>query len=176
MCAASRLSARRRTAIVVSCELRWTFWCWKTACWIRKSNRSLPKMRIGGVSLGWIDQATPLWVLLEFIGEAFEDATLSDDENNLLSRIRERLSEFDAFSKTRLAEIFPASEANQEEWDRLIECPCCLKPTLRCDAAVTCMFCGYRETSEDAAEFFIAQRVDAGPRFSCPECDNNTLV
>ncbi len=38
------------------------------------------------------------------------------------------------------------------------------------------MFCGYRETSEDAAESFIAQRFDAGPRFSCPECDNNTLV
>lgn len=120
--------------------------------------------------------AQALGVLLTFISEAFEDSTLSTEENELLLRIRERLTEFDAFTKDRLAEIFAESNPQKEELTNVIECPCCLQQTLRPDVCVECMFCGYRASAEDAANFFIAQHQIGQAIYFCPDCVNEALV
>src|SRR5258708_20577309 len=55
MCAANRSCAHPKTVTGASCALRWTFSFWKPACWTRESNRSLPRRRIGAVSLSLTD-------------------------------------------------------------------------------------------------------------------------
>jgi hypothetical protein len=97
--------------------------------------------------------AQALGVVLDFIGEAFEGIMLSEQENKLLLRVRERLKEFDTFTKERLAEIFADSNPRKEELTDLLECPCCLHKTLVPDVTVECLLCGYRDTAEDAANF-----------------------
>ena len=120
--------------------------------------------------------AQALGVLLDFIGEAFEGTALSDQENELLLRIRERLTEFDTFTKDRLAEIFAESNPRKDELTNVIECPCCLQQTLRPDVSVECMFCGYRADPENAAHFFMAQHHVGHAMYFCPGCGSKALV
>jgi hypothetical protein len=120
--------------------------------------------------------AQALGVLLDFIGEAFEGSALSDQENTLLLRIRERLTEFDIFTKDRLTEIFADSNPRRDELTNLLECPCCLQQTLRPDVSVECMFCGYRADPETAANFFMAQHQIRHGMYFCPDCDSKALV
>ena len=120
--------------------------------------------------------AQALGVLLTFISEAFEDSALSEQENELLLRIREQLRQFDALTKNRLAEIFTDSNPRRNELGNLIRCPCCLQDTLRPDVDVECMFCGYRATGEDASNFYVAQHEASKSIYFCPECVNKTLV
>ena len=120
--------------------------------------------------------AQALGVLLDFIGEAFEGSALSDQENELILRIRERLIEFDSFTNDRLAEIFADSNPRSDELTNLIECPCCLQLTLGCDVGVECMFCGYRADPEAAANFFMAQHHVRHALHFCPDCNSRALV
>src|SRR4029077_8448029 len=94
----------------------------------------------------------------------------------LLLRIRERLTEFDAFTKDRLAEILSDSNPRTVELTNAIECPCCIQRTLLPDVSVECMFCGYRASAEDAANFFIAQHQIRQAIYFCPDCDNEALI
>lgn len=120
--------------------------------------------------------AQALGVLLDFIGEAFEGSALSDQENTLLLRIRERLTEFDIFTQDRLIEIFADSNPRRDELINRLECPCCLQQTLRPDVSVECMFCGYRADPETAANFFMAQHQVRHGLYFCPDCDSKALV
>jgi hypothetical protein len=120
--------------------------------------------------------AQALGILLDFIGEAFKGSALSDQENTLLLRIRERLTEFDIFTKDRLAEIFAESNPRRAELTNLLECPCCLQQMLRPDVSVECMFCGYRAEPETAASFFMAQHQIGHGMYFCPDCDSKALV
>lgn len=120
--------------------------------------------------------AQALGVLLDFIGEAFEGSALSDQENELILRIRERLTEFYNFTKDRLAEIFADSNPRKDELTKLIECPCCRQQTLRPDVSVECMFCGYRAEPEAAANFYMAQHQVGPAMHFCPDCDSKALV
>lgn len=120
--------------------------------------------------------AQALGVLLDFISDAFEDSSVSDHEKELLLRIRERLSEFDAFTKDRLAEISADSNGRRREFTNSIECPCCLQQTLLADVSVVCIFCGYRASAEDAANFFVSQHQIRRTIYFCPDCDNETVI
>jgi hypothetical protein len=120
--------------------------------------------------------AQALGVILDFIGEAFEDSSLSDQENELLLRIRERLREFNRFTTERLAEIFADSNPRKDELANLLECPCCFHQTLIPELTVECLFCGYRAAADDAANFFLAQHEKASAIYLCPECVNKTLI
>jgi hypothetical protein len=80
--------------------------------------------------------AQALAVVIDFIGEAFEGDALSDDENQLILRVRERLKEFDVFRTERLAEIFADSNPRKAELTQLLECPSCLNETLLPDVTV----------------------------------------
>src|SRR5258707_1955782 len=121
--------------------------------------------------------AQALGVLLDFIGEAFADIDLRENENQLIQRIRERLNVFNAFAESRLAEIFAESNPRKAELVNLLECPTCLRETLRPDVSVECFFCGYRADGDEAADYFIAQNPNASARkYYCPECGNKTLV
>jgi hypothetical protein len=120
--------------------------------------------------------AQALGVLLNFISEAFEGSTLYDEEDELLLRIRERLTEFNAFTKDRLATIFADANPRKLELTNAIACPCCLQPTLLPDVSVECVFCGYRAKAEDAANFFIAQHQTRQAVYFCPNCDNEALI
>lgn len=120
--------------------------------------------------------AQALGVLLDFISETFDDSALSERDNELLLQIRERLTQFDTFTKDRLAEIFADSNPRKDELQNLIGCPCCLHETLRPDVNVDCVFCGYRATCEDAANFYVAQHEASQSIYWCPECVNKTVV
>ncbi len=119
--------------------------------------------------------AQALGVLLDFIGEHFESAALSERDNQLLLQIREQLAEFETFTKHRLAEVFAEPKAKDES-STLLQCPCCLQSTLGADVDVCCRFCGYQATGSAAAYFYIAQHDLARNTYFCPECVNKTLV
>ena len=120
--------------------------------------------------------AQALAVVVDFIGEAFEGDTLSDHENELILRVRERLKEFDVFRTERLAEIFADSNPRKKEMIGLLKCPSCLNETLLPDVTVECLFCGYRASAEDSANFFLAQHQEGRAIYYCPACMNEALV
>lgn len=130
--------------------------------------------------------AEVLGILLDFIGEAFDESELLEGED-LLLEIRNRLGEFKRFTKSRLDEIGLELERWQKGYGGVIECPCCLYESLKADVRVECLFCGYRAQCEDAADFYIANHLGVTwasamkdgqdyPRHRCPECYNEALV
>lgn len=130
--------------------------------------------------------AQALGILLDFIGEAFDESELLEGED-LLLEIRTRLGEFKGFTQDRLDEIAPELERWRKGHGGVIYCPCCLQNSLKADVSVECLFCGYRTNGEDAADFYIANHLGVTqltamkegedyPRHRCPECDNEALV
>ena|ERR1043165_3574367 len=119
--------------------------------------------------------AQALGVLLDFVTEHFDNSVLSERDNELLLQIRERLTEFEAFTTQRLSEI-TADLRQNGALINLLQCPCCLQSTLKADVDVECKFCGYNATGSDAAYFFLAQHDLTRNTYFCPECVNKTLI
>lgn len=120
--------------------------------------------------------AQALAVVIDFIGEAFEGDALTEEENDLILHVRERLKEFEVFRTERIAKIFADSNPRRTELTDALQCPSCLNETLVPDVSVECLFCGYRASAEDSANFFLAQHHAARAIYYCPGCENEALV
>ena len=130
--------------------------------------------------------AVVLGDLIDFISEAFEDGDLSEDESNLLQEIRTLLGEFRQFTASRMTAVKNRLKNHKKHYGRIVECPSCLQDALMADCDVSCAFCGYAATAEDAAEFYISNNFGAshfdpnedGPErlHTCPNCENGALV
>ena len=124
--------------------------------------------------------------LIDFISEAFEDGDLSEDESDILQEIRTQLGEFRQFTASRMAAIKRRLKKHNKNYGRIVECPSCLQEALLTDCNVSCAFCGYAATAEEAAEFYIINNFGRSyfdpkedePEYlhTCPNCDNVTLV
>jgi hypothetical protein len=120
--------------------------------------------------------APALTVLLDFVSDNFDHSQMSDRDKRLLLDIRERLGHFDTFVNQRLEGIFALANPRRPELAPLIQCPCCLQPTLTPDVDVECLFCGYRATCEDAANLFVAHHGASTNIGFCPQCENESFV
>jgi ribosomal protein S27E len=127
-------------------------------------------------------------VLLDFIGAEFERESLDPSEQDILSEVRRRVADFRRFTETRMEQIRPKLKALKRGYGGIIQCPACLQETLSPDCEVECVFCGYRDTAESAADAYISNVVgyegswdpkeDVGPypKYYCPECENEACV
>ena len=131
--------------------------------------------------------AIVLSILIDFIGEAYEEEELSREESELLQQIRTGLGEFRLFTVARMNEIQPLLEDHKKGYGRIVVCPLCLQDALMADCDVRCAFCGYTASAEEAAELYIANTYgisrhyatkegEGYPLRNCPNCDNETLV
>jgi hypothetical protein len=127
--------------------------------------------------------AVALGIILDFIRDELADRALTEPEQALLRSIRAKLGDLTAFVGTRLQSI----DANLKEAYRILPCPACLQDSLSVDDGVSCLFCGYAGSSDDAAEAYAAHVIgssrfrfekDGGvwPVVFCPACDWETCV
>jgi hypothetical protein len=125
--------------------------------------------------------ANALGIILTFVeGQISASA---EGEEDLLTEIKERVKEFDAFVSARRKEV---ERAVKELWGRtnLLNCPVCdQEEFLLPDADVKCYFCGYRASATEAAKAridnFFSYYPDEDseyPLYDCPNCENHALV
>jgi hypothetical protein len=110
-----------------------------------------------------------LGVLLDFVGKAFDFDSIGEAEKRLMEKIQSTLNEFRAYTRKRLAEIEGGIDKIRRESGCVIECPHCLQLALATDVRVKCLFCGYADDAERAAEYF-------SNAYECPNCENVALV
>jgi hypothetical protein len=103
--------------------------------------------------------AIVLGALIDFIGEAYEEADLSTDESDLLQKIRTGLADFRRFTVDRMADIQPLLDDHKKQYGQIVVCPPCMQDALMADCNVRCAFCGYAASAEDAAELYIANTL-----------------
>jgi hypothetical protein len=131
--------------------------------------------------------AVVLGALIDFIGNAYEENDLSQDESDLLQQIRTGLTEFKRFTVERMADIQWLLEDHKKHSGQIVVCPSCIQDALMADCNVKCAFCGYAASAEDAAELYIAntlgisrhyamKEAEEYPLRNCPNCDNEALV
>ena len=121
--------------------------------------------------------------LINFISSEFENNTLTKDEQELLSRMRNLLPEFQDFVEVRMNDIkddlLPSNGV-------LVDCPHCAQTAMIIDDGTTCYFCGYSADGVVAANDYVAllfgidwRYLASGgeePIFFCSECGNEALV
>lgn len=136
-----------------------------------------------------IESATAevLSVLLDFMGTEFKPDDLDKFERNLIEIIRGGLQDFRQFTEKRMRDIGPKLEVLRKEHVTLLQCPSCLQHTLHPDAEAECLFCGYADDAEEAADLFIGNVLgitehsamkdgEDYPHFWCPDCVNKAMV
>ncbi len=127
--------------------------------------------------------ARALAVMLDFVREELAAIELSGAEDAVLSQIRAKLPEFDAFVADRSQSIAPKLKAAY----RVLPCPACLQDALSVDDGVSCLFCGYTNDGTGAAvdyttEVLGVNRYDVEkdgadwPIGFCPACDWEACV
>ena len=131
--------------------------------------------------------ASVLSVAVDFIEDHLGVATLSERELALLQGIRDRLSELDAFVKTRRQDI-SAPLVNAQKSSLVVTCPLCLQDTLVLELeGPNCLFCRHSGTAVKVASEYVTVVMgccyhlvlkDGGewPLRNCPACDVETLV
>lgn len=126
--------------------------------------------------------AKALNFLIDFINKELSDE-LAEEENELIEDIRRKLSDFSLFTTERLHEINKKLEENET----VVECPRCAQKVLVLSEGANCLFCGYKQEANEAANEYINEILgvdhyttikDGGeyPLYICPECESETLV
>ena len=123
--------------------------------------------------------------LVDFIDQNFEVDEFEDEEQKLLSEIRDSLGNCAAVVQERLVLI----ESEVTKLYSVIECPSCLQTAMSADGGtVRCLFCFYAPDPSDAAEEFVTNVLGYPSRFevekdggqwpvrTCPECGDDTFV
>jgi rubrerythrin len=119
-----------------------------------------------------------LSVVIDFVADEIDAATLSPIERELYEQVREALPRRQDVATTL---------AHARATATVVTCPSCDEDALVLDGAATCLFCRYRADAIEAADDFIGEvlglveyvEVTQGgewPRHTCPECDADALV
>jgi hypothetical protein len=123
-------------------------------------------------------------VVLDFITEELEGATLSDAERELIEDIRKRLTRCQAFVKARWEVIKAEIESTKEP---VVTCTSCLEKAAIVDGGVDCKFCRHRAGAEEAADSYLEMISGGsayvtikdggeGPCHRCPDCGDEALI
>jgi predicted RNA-binding Zn-ribbon protein involved in translation (DUF1610 family) len=123
--------------------------------------------------------------LVDFINQNFEVDEFEEEEQELLSEIRDNLSSCKAVVQERVTLIEPAVKNLYS----VIQCPSCLQMAMNADGGtVRCLFCFSTPEPSDAAEDYVTNVLgypgryevekDGGewPVRTCPECGHDTFV
>jgi len=116
--------------------------------------------------------------VLDFIAQHFEEVP-EGTPANMLAKLRRLLGELDDFVQSRLAQVQP--QIDKQNYSFHVECHHCLQDTLYPeDGEVSCAFCGYRGSADDAVAAWVdAQYKGLSPKecmiaggdfVDCPEC------
>lgn len=151
---------------------------------IRDKRNRLEHLAIVDSAEAIISSATlALEVVVDFIRDELNDQPLSADEEELLTAIRTKLGELEAFVKARQESLGP----KLKEAYAILPCPTCLQKALAIDDGVTCLFCGYKNSSDGAADDYATEVLGASrhlvqkegaewPVGFCPRCDWQACV
>jgi hypothetical protein len=123
--------------------------------------------------------------LVDFIDQNFTVDDFEEEEQELLSEIRNSLGSCAAVVHERMALIEP----DVAGLDSVIQCPSCLQMAMNADGgSVKCLFCFYAPDPPDAAEEYVTKVLGYPSRFevekdggqwpvhACPECGADTFV
>lgn len=127
-----------------------------------------------------------LSTIFSFITESFEHDSLSDKSQKQIESLRKNSQKFTEFVDLRLAQIKDEIVQHKKEFD-IIKCPMCYQESFILADNLKCLFCGYTDTPETAAENYIENvlrinkyyEVTQGghyPLEECPECGSTTMV
>lgn len=121
--------------------------------------------------------------VLDFIAQHFEDVP-EGEPAHVLAKLRRLLGELDEFVKARFAQVQP--QLDKQNYSYHVQCHHCLQDTLYPeDGEVSCAFCGYRGSADDAVGAWVdAQYKGLRPKdcmiigedfVDCPECGATTI-
>jgi hypothetical protein len=123
--------------------------------------------------------------LVDFIDQNFEVDEFEEEEQELLTEIRNSLGSCAAVVQERVALIEPEVMGLHS----VIQCPSCLQMAMNADGgAVRCLFCFFAPDPCDAAEEYVINVLGYPSRFevekdggewpvrTCPECGHDTFV
>ena len=114
---------------------------------------------------------------VDFVGDHLEH-DLDEPATHDLNKLRTLLGDFSAFVSERIKAIQPTLDA--QKYAVHMDCPRCLQETLYVDGGeVSCAFCGYNASSEEAVDDWIEQNYGHVSQKDmmtdpvvepCPEC------
>jgi predicted RNA-binding Zn-ribbon protein involved in translation (DUF1610 family) len=123
--------------------------------------------------------------LVDFIDRNFDVGEFEEEEQELLTGIRNNLGGCEAVVRERLALIEPEVKRLYS----VIQCPSCLQTAMNADGGeVRCLFCFSAPDPSDAAEEYVTNVLGYPSRFevekdggewpvrTCPECGDHTFV
>lgn len=127
-----------------------------------------------------------LSVVVDFIVDELNPATLNEAERDLFEQIRAALPRMQAYVAARRQDVEPAL-ARARATTTVVACSSCDEDALVIDGAATCLFCRYEADPIEAADDYISEvlglveyvEVKQGgewPRHTCPHCDADALV
>lgn len=129
-----------------------------------------------------------LSVLLEFIATEFGPTELTEDEDDLLARIREKLSTIEGFVEHHRGQIAPRLAEAEQDGHPIVYCTVCNEQAVILDEdRSACAFCGHTghpTTFQDAylqalghwSEYETVKNGGIWPVYFCDECGSMTLV
>lgn len=128
--------------------------------------------------------AKGLVFLIDLIKSEFDPETLSPEERAMLDKIRTEKSKFEEYVSQRWVLI--RSEVDDAKIP-VLACPQCGQMAALVEDGMQCLFCGYRDSAEAAADAYITSVLgldeyrtvkDGGewPLYTCPECGKEAVV
>lgn len=127
-----------------------------------------------------------LSIIFTFITESFDHNSLTDKSQEQIEILRKNSKKFTEFIDLRLAQI-KDELIKQKKSIYIIRCPMCYQESFILADDLKCLFCGYSDTPETAAENYVENvlrvnryyEVTQGghyPLEECPDCGNTTMV
>jgi len=125
--------------------------------------------------------------IIEIINENIKIDDYSNTSQKLYKDILKKSAKFNEFTSTINSRIGEDLALLNKRNIVLIDCPDCFQHTLPLDGSLTCLFCGYSDTSENIASAFAINILDYNsyyaykyggedPVKSCPDCKTETLI
>lgn len=125
-----------------------------------------------------------LSVLMKFIESNFTNNSFSENEDQLLKCIWEKIRQTDKWIEIRMNAI----SLELSKHNNIVGCPVCHQKAAILDYGLECLFCGSKiDNPEEAAnayltdylgesEYEIVKEGGAWPLYECPNCDDETMV
>lgn len=123
-------------------------------------------------------------ILIEIMLKHYNLDEFSEEETQLFADLKRTMRKLEQHYKDVIA---IANKELEKSMQIAITCPECREHFLIRDCDVKCVFCGYEDTGESAANNYINNIMgiyeystikDGGeyPLYECPQCENETLV
>lgn len=127
-----------------------------------------------------------LSTMFSFITESFDHASLTAKSQEQVETLRKNSIKFTEFVDLRLAQIKDEIIERKKTLD-IVKCPMCYQESFILADSLRCLFCGYTDSPETAAENYVEnvlrknryyEATQGGhyPLEECPECGDETMI